>query len=135
MLKRFINKETISYLVFGLLSTVVNFVAFSLCELVHIPYIYGTMIAWACAVVFAYVTQKMFVFQNKDWRKQTVIKELSGFLACRIASGVFDVLFMGLAVGILLMNPFVAKLLSNVFVAIFNYIFGKWFIFKKSAHI
>ena len=40
-----------------------------------------------------------------------------------------------MAVGILLINPFVAKLLSNVFVAIFNYIFGKWFIFKKSAHI
>ena len=115
---KLINRETISYLVFGILTTIVNYVVFELCGLLSIHYLIGTLIAWALAVIFAYITNKLFVFKSKSWKKEVVVKELTSFVTCRIVSGLFDFGFMALAVEILAMNPSIAKLVSNVFVVI-----------------
>lgn len=128
---KFINRETISYLIFGILTTIVNYVVFELCSLINIHYLISTLIAWALAVMFAYITNKLFVFESKSWKKEIITKELTSFVACRIISGLFDVGFMALAVEIFTMNKSIAKLVSNVFVVIANYIFSKLFIFKK----
>jgi len=128
---KFVNKETISYLIFGVLTTVVNYVVFEICQLIHIHYLIGTVIAWALAVAFAYITNKLFVFESKSWKKEIIKKELTSFVACRVLSGLFDLGFMAFAVEILFMNKSIAKLVSNVFVVIANYLFSKLFIFKK----
>lgn len=128
---KFINRETISYLIFGILTTIVNYVIFEFCNLIHIHYLVSTLIAWVLAVMFAYITNKLFVFESKSWTKEVIIKELTSFVACRIISGLFDLGFMALAVELFLINKSIAKLVSNVFVVIANYIFSKLFIFKK----
>ena len=128
---KFVNRETISYLIFGILTTIVNYAVFELCNVLHIHYLVGTLIAWGLAVMFAYITNKLFVFESKSWKKEVIVKELSSFIACRIVSGLFDLGFMALAVELLTMNKSIAKLVSNVFVVIANYIFSKLFIFKK----
>ena len=128
---KFVNKETISYLIFGVLTTIINYVVFEICQFANIHYLIGTAIAWALAVMFAYITNKLFVFESKSWKKEVVIKELTSFVACRVISGLFDLGFMALAVELLSMNKSIAKLLSNVFVVIANYVFSKLFIFKK----
>lgn len=128
---KFVNRETISYLIFGILTTIVNYVVFEICQFANIHYLISTAIAWALAVIFAYITNKLFVFESKSWKKEVVIKELTSFVACRVISGLFDLGFMALAVELLSMNKSIAKLVSNVFVVIANYVFSKLFIFKK----
>lgn len=128
---KLVNKETLSYLVFGVLTTIVNFVVFEICQRLYIHYVLGTAIAWALAVIFAYVTNKLFVFESKSWEKNLVRKEVTAFVACRLISGAFDLGFMVVAVEMLHMNESIAKLVSNVFVVLANYIFSKLFIFKK----
>ena len=128
---KFVNRETISYLIFGILTTIVNYAVFEFCNFLKIHYLVSTLIAWALAVMFAYITNKLFVFESKSWKKEVITKELLSFVTCRIVSGLFDLGFMALAVEILTMNKSIAKLVSNVFVVIANYIFSKLFIFKK----
>jgi len=128
---KFVTKETISYLIFGVLTTIVNYVVFEICQFAKIHYLIGTGIAWVLAVMFAYITNKLFVFESKSWKKEVIVKELTSFVACRAISGLFDLGFMALAVELLSMNKSIAKLVSNVFVVIANYIFSKLFIFKK----
>lgn len=128
---KFVNRETISYLIFGILTTIVNYVVFELCGFINIHYLISTFLAWALAVIFAFLTNKLFVFESKSWKKEIVLKELSSFVTCRLVSGLFDIGFMAFAVEVLAMNKSIAKLVANVFVIIANYIFSKLFIFKK----
>lgn len=128
---KFLNKETISYLIFGILTTIVNFISYELCKLIGIGYEISTIIAWALAVVFAYITNKLFVFESKSFNKTLIFKELSTFVLSRLFSGICDFAFMLIAVGMYGMNDSIAKLLTNVFVVIINYILSKLFVFKE----
>lgn len=128
---KFVNYETISYLIFGVLTTIINYAAFVVCQSLNIHYLIGTIIAWVLAVLFAYVTNKLFVFKSKSWKREIIVKEFTSFIACRLVSGAFDLGFMALSVEILSMNESIAKLVSNVFVVLANYAFSKIFIFRK----
>ena len=87
-----------------------------------------TVIVWFFEVAFAYVTNKLFVFNS---RGTNVKKELTSFLFFRILSLGIDIIFMQITVGMLLFNDKIMKLLSNVVVVAANYVFSKIFIFKK----
>lgn len=131
VVNKFLNKETISYLIFGILTTIVNFVSYELCKVIGIGYEISTIIAWALAVAFAYITNKLFVFESKSFDKTLIFKELSTFVLSRLFSGICDFVFMLVAVGMYGMNDSIAKLLTNVFVVIINYILSKLFVFKE----
>lgn len=133
LIEKFCNRETISYLIFGVLTTIVNYFTFEICKFMNINYVVSTIIAWVLAVAFAYVTNKLFVFESKSWEKSLVLKEASSFIACRLFSGACDLGFMVFAVELIHMNDSIAKLVSNVFVVIINYVFSKLFIFKQKA--
>ncbi|MBP3543927.1 MAG: GtrA family protein [Lachnospiraceae bacterium] len=132
LIQKFLNRETISYLVFGVLTTVVNYVSYEVCKWLGIHYTVATIIAWVLAVAFAYITNKLFVFESKSFEKAVLIKEITAFVSCRVFSGLCDLGFMVLAVEIIGINDSIAKLVSNVFVVVINYIFSKLFIFKKN---
>ena len=125
--------EKINYLVFGVFTTVVNFVVFGFVTAVFsLDYRLATFLAWMAAVVFAFITNKLFVFQSKSFNRQIMIKELLRFVAARIVSFWFDLGWMVFAVEILLMNEYIAKILSNVVVVISNYFFSKMFVFDRN---
>jgi len=131
-IKRFINKETISYTIFGVLTTVVDFAVFSLLHYgLSINEIIANTIAWLFAVATAYITNKLFVFSSKSFDLKTLKHELPSFVAARIFSLIVTDIFLAFA-GLIGMNMLFAKLLISVFVIISNYIFSKLFIFKKS---
>ncbi len=132
-LKKLLNRETISYLFFGVLTTLVNYITYELCKWFGIHYTASTVIAWVLAVAFAYITNKLYVFESKSFEKSVLIKEISAFVGCRLFSGLCDLGFMILAVEFLSIHDSLAKLLSNIVVIIINYIFSKLFIFKKSS--
>ncbi len=133
LIKKFLNKETINYLIFGVLTTLINIISYKLCTKININYITSTIIAWILAVAFAYITNKLYVFESKSFEMSLVIKEVVSFVLARLFSGVCDLLFMILAVEVLNINDFIAKIFTNVFVVIINYILSKMFIFKNKS--
>ena len=127
-------KSMIMYVVFGGLTTVVNMVSYYICyNLLHIPNVPSTAIAWVLAVIFAFITNKLWVFDSKSFDKQTLLHEVPTFFGARIATGLLDIAIMYLAVDVAHMNPTVWKLISNVLVIIINYIASKLIIFKKRS--
>ena len=129
-------REVLLYLFFGVCSNVVNILVFVISiKLIHINPNYDTYIAntiaWIAAVIFAYVTNKLFVFESRGKSKKETIKESVSFFICRVISLLFDNGFMYLLIGVLGINEIISKVLSNVFVVIINYIFSKVLIFKK----
>ena len=130
LIKKFLNKETISYLIFGVLTTIINIeLAFIMSE--DAASLVGNVIAWVISVAFAFVTNKLFVFESKSMAFKVVMAELTGFVIARLLSLAFDEGFMFVAIVLLGMNSLLAKIISNVFVVIINYVLSKFFIFKN----
>ncbi|MFR2744140.1 GtrA family protein [Clostridium saudiense] len=130
-IKKLINKETILYVIFGVLTTIVNLIAYYLfSNIININYLISNAIAWIISVVFAYITNKFFVFNSSYINKDVIIEEFIKFMNCRLISGLSEVVLLFLFVDLLLMNDIVAKLIIGVLVALINFIFSKVFIFK-----
>ena len=131
-IEKFFTREVISYLVFGVLTTLVNFVFYWLfTEVLGINYLTSNVIAWIFAVIFAYITNKLFVFESKSWELPIVVKEVLSFGAARILSLLFETGFLTLTVEIFKFPKLIAKIIAAVFVVIINYVASKLFIFKK----
>lgn len=139
-------KEIITYVIFGVLTTVVNFVVFRLCEILlgERLYLLSNIIAWAVSVAFAYITNKIWVFESKSFKPGVVIKEVCSFAAARLFSlGVEEgglVLFVELLgfgkisltlLGFTITGQLISKAILAVIVVILNYFFSKYVIFKK----
>lgn len=129
--KKLFNKEVILYLIFGVLTTLVDTIVFYLANYkLNIHYVVSTCLAWIFAVLFAYVTNKLFVFSNIK-NKNNIFKEIFYFFSLRLASLLLSIFFMVIMVDIININEFLSKILVNIFVVIANYFFSKIFIFKS----
>lgn len=126
------NREVISYLIFGVLTTLVNWVVYAAMVKVHIDYHIATAVAWAVSVLFAFIVNKIFVFQSYNMRPAFVMKEITSFVACRAVSGVMEMVFMIVMVSWIHMDEYISKIAVSVIVVIVNYVFSKLFIFRKS---
>ncbi len=125
-------KEIIAYLVFGVLTTLVNIVVYWLAaHPLGIKTVPSSVIAWIAAVAFAYVTNRIWVFHSETSETAGVIKEIVSFFAARLATGVIDWVFMYVTVDLLHFNDVWMKIIANVIVVILNYIASKLWIFKK----
>jgi len=126
------NKELVSYLFFGICTTVINtFCYWLLCEVFAQDNIVSTTIAWLVAVAVAFITNRVYVFESQSTHVSECIKQLVFFFGCRILTGFLDVLIMAIAVDLLKWNGLLWKLISNVIVTIINYIASKYLIFKN----
>lgn len=124
--------DILSYLFFGVLTTVVNYVVYLPCyNLLNLSAVASNAIAWVVAVAFAYLTNKPFVFRSHDWSAKTVVPELTKFVGCRIGSGLTETLILLLAVDIMGWNGNIWKLITNVLVVILNYIGSKLLVFRS----
>lgn len=124
--------DILVYLVFGVLTTVVNYVVYLPCyNLLHLSAAGSNVLAWAVAVAFAYLTNKPFVFHSHDWSAKTVIPELAKFVGSRIGSGGLETLIIFLTVDCLSWNGNVMKLMTSVLVVIINYVASKLLVFRK----
>ena len=132
------HKEVVLYVVFGGLTTLVNYLVFY--PLVNIPGMQDNVswwtlvvnvIAWVAAVAFAYVTNKFFVFQSKDKSGKTVLREIVSFVGARVASLLIEEAILALFVTLLHFNENLIKLIASVGTVIINYFFSKFVIFKK----
>lgn len=135
MIKKLLIKyrSVVMYGIFGILTTAVNLVSYSLCyNVLGIPNIPSTIIAWVLAVSFAFVTNKLWVFDSTSFDKETLLHEIPTFLGARIATGVLDVAIMYVSVDVLHSNATLWKLISNIIVIIINYVASKLLIFRRN---
>ena len=124
--------DLLSYLFFGGLTTVVNYIVYLPCyNWLGMSATVSNVIAWVVAVAFAYVTNKPFVFRSHDWAWKTVGPELSKFVGCRIGSGLIETGLIFLTVDLLGWNGNVMKLILSVVVVILNYVGSKLIVFRK----
>lgn len=127
-------KEQILYIVFGVLTTVVNIVVFALCsEVMTLDTYVSNFIAWVLSVAFAYITNKIFVFESKTSEAKELFKEIVSFTGARVLTLGIDMVLMFIGVDVLHINQLIVKVLANVVVIVSNYVLSKLFIFKKSA--
>ena len=129
---KFMNREVISYLIFGVLTTLVNWVVYGMMVRTGVDYRIATAAAWVVSVLFAFIVNKIFVFQSYDLHLAYVMKEIVSFTACRAASGVMEMVLMVIMVSWLNMDEYVSKVLVSIVVVVVNYVFSKLFIFRKS---
>ncbi len=159
LIDKLFTREIITYIVFGVLTTVVNLVTFYITKRIFISigwdgvcnalfssagsekilallgkgtdYLDATVIAWVVAVIFAFVTNKLIVFESKSWKPSVAGKEFAAFIGARVFSLFVELLFMFATVTVLSINEFIAKIVVQAIVVILNYVFSKLIIFKN----
>ena len=125
-------REGIAYLIFGVLTTAVDYIISNvLFYLTDMPTIPAQTIAWVAAVLFAFVTNKWWVFESHTLVPSEVWREFVSFVACRVATFIFNLAALFIMVDLFGMEFFICKLLISVVVVILNYIFSKILIFTK----
>lgn len=126
------HQEGMRYLIFGALSTVVNIVSYALLYyLFHISNAVSNILAWIIAATFAYITNKLYVFDSKVNNKKELLKEIVYFYGCRLFTLAIDEGIMILAVDRFKWNGILMKIVANIIVIILNFIFSKILIFRK----
>ena len=126
-------RELILYLIFGGCTTLVNIVVYFVFSRLHFGTELSTIFAWFFSVLFAYITNRIFVFQSRAKGIPAVLKETLSFFSCRLATGILDLAIMVAFVDYWHFNDLIIKILSNVIVIILNYIVSKLWIFRKKA--
>lgn len=127
----FFNKEAFMYVVFGVLTTAVDYLAAMICFKVwKIGEITSNNIAWVISVIFAYITNKLFVFESKTFQIKVLLKEILSFLSARVITLIMADIIIWAATKFHI-SFLLAKIISSVAVVVTNYIFSKLIIFKK----
>lgn len=128
------NREIISYLIIGVLTTTVSLISYYLLTITilspnnPLELTIANIISWIISVLFAYITNRKYVFQSKD---KNILKEASKFTLSRVTTLLIDILLMFIFVSILHFNDKIIKLLVQIIIIILNYIFSKLLVFKK----
>src|SRR5574344_1801880 len=122
--------ETINYIIFGALTTLVNFVVYF-----FFYNVFSNIIAWAISATFAFVVNKFYVFNSSLKNFTSTIKEFITFISVRLSTGVIDTLIMYIGVDVLNKDEFICKLIASIFTLVSNYIASKFFIFKKNKEV
>lgn len=126
------HADELRYLFFGVLTTLVNYVVYwSMYNLAHCSATFSTVISWAVSVVFAFITNKPFVFHSSDWSVKTVAPEFWRFIVCRIGSGLLETVLINVFVEQLYFDGNIIKLITSILVIILNYISSKLLVFSK----
>ena len=129
------HREGMRYLVFGVLSTIINIVVFTICcRIIKIPVLISTIISWIIAVLFAYVTNKLYVFDSKVIQKKELAREIISFFNARIVTLVIETVFLWATVIKLGLNEIIMKIIVNIIVIVLNFVFSKVFIFKEEKN-
>lgn len=128
-------KEIIMYLIFGVLTTVISLIVYYLLTFTILdannPLLLqiANIISWVAGVLFAYFTNRKYVFESKNANK---LKEFTSFVGARVTTLILDMLIMGVGVTWLEFNDKVMKLISQILVIVGNYILSKLIVFKKN---
>lgn len=131
---KFVNRETISYFIFGVLTTAMDWVVYTVMRVSGSDYRLATVASWCAAVAFAFVTNKLFVFRSHIIKPGPLFQEIASFVACRALTGVLTLVAMMVLVDLMGLNDFIGKLITSAVVLVLNYVLSKIFIFREKFH-
>ena len=131
LFRKYVNRETVTYIIFGVLTTLVNYIIYYGLRLLRVDYKIAEVAAWIGGVLFAFFTNKRYVFESRDYSPKVLLTEFWKFTAGRLITFLIEYGFMLLTVDVLHWNDLIMKLIISVVVVILNYVFSKLFIFKK----
>ncbi|HAR91555.1 MAG TPA: GtrA family protein [Eubacterium sp.] len=150
LLKKYIfNREMIMYIIMGVLATVVNLIVYAISVkalaafMTNKPLYIGVakLIAWVVAVLFAFFTNKIWVFESKSWAPKVFWRELISFIGARVLTGLLEVfgtpflVSIGLDQTLFGVEGLWAVIIISFIVIVANYVFSKLLIFtKKETH-
>lgn len=116
----------------GVLTTLVSIGTYGLfAKIIGINYLISNIISWIVSVAFAYITNKIFVFKNKEKEKKQVFIQIYQFVKYRLFSLIIDILLMYAFVELVKIDDMISKIIVQVIVIVLNYVFSKIFVFKK----
>ena len=122
-----LDRELVLYVFFGALTFFVNIITYFIFEnLMGINYLISNILAWFFSVLFAYVTNRIWVFESKS---PDILKEASLFFGGRIFSGAVDTGLMYLFIDVLTIGDLISKIIVQIIVIILNYVFSKLIVF------
>lgn len=127
-------KEQILYIIFGGLTTVINFFTYLCCtRILFLDEMISSVIGFILSVLFAYVTNRKFVFESKKKGIKNIFLEMCSFYLARLFSGGVDLLIVFIFVTILNQNDIIVKIISNIIVIVLNFILSKLLVFRKKG--
>ena len=130
--EKLLTKEMLFYIIFGILTTLVSIATFYLFgTVIGMNALVANVISWILAVAFAYVTNKLFVFDAKDVKGKGMLREAALFVAARLFSLGVEEAGLALFIYVMHMDQNIAKIILQVIVVILNYILSKFIIFRK----
>ncbi|WP_460295391.1 GtrA family protein [Clostridium sardiniense] len=116
---------------FGVLTTVINFLVYIFfTRVIEVNFLFSNIIAWFLSVVFAFITNKIYVFDSRKYDVGFVLKEFTQFTVSRGVTGILDVSLLYLFVTIIHMEDLVSKIIIGVIITLLNYIISKVYIFR-----
>lgn len=121
------NKEIINYIIVGGCTTVVSVVSYYIFRLFINNYLVCTVLSWVVSVLFAYITNRIFVFESKA---KDIIAEFFKFVFARVLSLVSEIVVMAFLVQLLRIDDKISKLVVQFIILVLNYLFSKLFVFK-----
>ena len=126
------NKEVINYLFFGGCTFLVSIISFYLLnKILNINTHISNIISWILAVTFAYITNKIFVFESKTRKTKDIIREILSFFSARLLTLGLEELIIFIGCDLLNIDSMIIKIVGQIVVIISNYFLSKLFIFKK----
>lgn len=128
-------KHIITYIFFGFLSTMINWISYSIIIIMNDNIFLANILSWIIAMFFAFYVNKIYVFQSEKWNKES-FSEFFVFFLSRLFTGVLEIISVPFLYNIGLnqilfgIKGLLAKIIINIIVIILNYIFSKFFVFK-----
>lgn len=127
-------KKILSFTFWGILTTALNVGLYYLFRKIKISVQVSTVLAWFLCVLFAFVTNKKYVFNGGAKETKAIIREALYFYGSRLFSGIADVLIMSLLVDVLKINEVFSKITDEILVSAFNFVFSFLVIFKEKKN-
>ena len=121
-------KEIIKYSFWGTLAAIVNIVVFNIINLYNDNVVFDNLVAWFVSVVFCYITNALFVFENEKMS----IKQFNEFALGRISTFIVETIVLFIFIRKLMIKPFYSKVITNIVIGVLNYIITKVLFIKTN---
>ena len=130
-------KKLILYILFGGMTTILNWIVYAIGVKLQLGITISNILAWSIAVFFAFITNKLFVFESKILKLKVIFNEFIKFVGARILTGVIEIgglpllYYLGMNQQLFGIDGFIAKIMISIIVMVLNYVFSQVLVFKK----